>query len=657
MILARLLAAARAQRTQRVLPDGRAIWVSQIFPASETTPEMPTASFVEQHAHTAIPSHFHAVNQFQVLVEGQGTLGKRAMHAWTVHYTNGFTGYGPLCAAAADMAFFTLRNRHDAGGARYFPAGQSFMQPAPKRHHLVGPLSLSSPAALHRRQHTTRDLVLAQEDDGLAAWLLRLGPNMRTHAPDPAHGGGQYFLVAGGTLLHEGARLPRLSCLYVSADTDRFVLHSGVEGLEILLLQFPIAEASASQPGTRSRPQRRPYARTGTGNAAVSRPSGGHAKPTTAHPEHVALVQQGATAIAAWRDTHPGERLRLAQVDLAGADLRGANLHGARLSEAILDGANLVGANLQQADLRAASLLEADLTGARLQQASLVRAHLARAHLLWARLPRAHLHGAHLHEAHLQDANLQRAYLVGTDLSGANLCGAYLERADLQWANLQETILRGARLQEANLHESVMGSTMFGHTHLHGAQGLDTCRHQAPSPLDIGTCAGSGSLPAEFLRGCGWSDTLIASLAAPLLAPLVSTSIERSLALPTAYQQAGLLLLASVSTVLCQQHPDIPIHCHLAHSGPMVRLLVDIPRGARETVEQTLQAYGGVMAEYQPPAAWLDDAVRSATCVSTWKTWPRRCASSATFPWCGATACPAAPDGGRAAAPTAPTRG
>ena len=119
MILARVLAAARTQRTQRVLPDGQAIWVSQIFPASATTPEMPTASFVEQRAQTAIPSHFHAVNQFQVLVEGQGTLGTRAMHAWTVHYTNGFTGYGPLCAAAAAMAFFTLRNRHDAGGARY----------------------------------------------------------------------------------------------------------------------------------------------------------------------------------------------------------------------------------------------------------------------------------------------------------------------------------------------------------------------------------------------------------------------------------------------------------------------------------------------------------------------------------------------------------
>jgi hypothetical protein len=174
MILAQALATVRAQRTPRVLPDGRTIWVSQVFPASGVTPEMPMASFVEQLPHTTIPAHFHAVNQFQVVVEGQGTLGKRAVHPWTVHYTNGFTGYGPLCAGAAGMAFFTLRNRWDVGGARYFPADQAFMQPAPKRHHLVGPLLLSSAAALQSRQQATCDLVLAQEDDGLRCrWPIR----------------------------------------------------------------------------------------------------------------------------------------------------------------------------------------------------------------------------------------------------------------------------------------------------------------------------------------------------------------------------------------------------------------------------------------------------------------------------------------------------
>jgi hypothetical protein len=114
----------------------------------------------------------------------------------------------------------------------------------------------------------------------------------------------------------------------------------------------------------------------------------------------------------------------------------------------------------------------------------------------------------------------------------------------------------------------------------------------------------------DFLRGCGWSDAEIASLVGRLQEPPVSACIERSLSLPTAYQQAGLALLTSVSSVLRQQHPDIPIHCRLVPRWPMVRLLVDIPVGARETVEQTLQAYGGVMAERQPPTAWRVDPVQ-----------------------------------------------
>jgi hypothetical protein len=43
----------------------------------------------------------------------------------------------------------------------------------------------------------------------------------------------------------------------------------------------------------------------------------------------------------------------------------------------------------------------------------------------------------------------------------------------------------------------------------------------------------------------------------------------------------------------------------------MVRLLVNIPVRARQTVEQTLQAYGGVLAEPQRPVAWLADTVQA----------------------------------------------
>ena len=74
MILAQPLAVACAQRTPRVLPDGQTIWVSQVFPASGATPETPMASFVEQLAHTMIPTHFHAVHSTRLHMPGRSPM-------------------------------------------------------------------------------------------------------------------------------------------------------------------------------------------------------------------------------------------------------------------------------------------------------------------------------------------------------------------------------------------------------------------------------------------------------------------------------------------------------------------------------------------------------------------------------------------------------
>jgi uncharacterized protein YjbI with pentapeptide repeats len=330
-----------------------------------------------------------------------------------------------------------------------------------------------------------------------------------------------------------------------------------------------------------------------------------------ANPEHVALVRQGANAIAAWREAYPGERLDLEKADLIGADLRGANLQRAKLHEAHLREADLSGAHLQNAGLRAAHLVGANLHGAHLQQAYLVRANLEHACLSWARLQRAHLHGAYMEAAHLQEANLQRAHLPWVYLVHAELGGAYLERADLQWANLHEANLAGAHLQEANLLEIVVGNTTFANTNLNGAQGLDTCRHLGSSPLDLGTLAKSGILPAAFLRGCGWSAALIGSVSELLHERPLRAAIERTIALPPEYQQVGLPLLAYFDTILRQQHPDIPAHLRIEPAGQLVRLLVDTPIGHCETVEQTLQAYGAVVAGHTTPEAWLVDPVRA----------------------------------------------
>jgi hypothetical protein len=243
MILTKSSVEARAYPAHVVHADGRESWVWRFFTAAAETPDQPVAFLVDKKAHAIVPPHFHEVPQFQVIVEGHGTLGKQEVQPLTLHYTNAYTGYGPICAAEDGIAFFTLRNQFDVGGARYFPAGRSFMKPAPKRHRVSDHLVVSDVASRHSRQSAIMETVFAPEPDGLAAWLLRAAPGTSTPTPAPAQGGGQYVLVAAGTLLHDGMTFPRLSCLYVSSHEEPLALQAAADGLEVLILQFPISAA------------------------------------------------------------------------------------------------------------------------------------------------------------------------------------------------------------------------------------------------------------------------------------------------------------------------------------------------------------------------------------------------------------------------------
>jgi hypothetical protein len=243
MPLTKSIAEARAHCRHLVHADGRESWVSRFFTASADAPARPVAFLVEKKAHAIVPPHFHEVNQFQVIVAGHGKLGKQDVQPFTVHYTNGFNGYGPISAAESGIAFMTLRNRFDPGGARYFPAGRSFMKPAPKRHRVSGHLALSDAAALKNRRSEVLESVFAPESDGLASWFLRAAADSTTYAPEPVHGGGQYVIVAAGTLVQDGMEFPPLSCAYVASHEGPMTLQAGSNGLEVLILQFPVAEA------------------------------------------------------------------------------------------------------------------------------------------------------------------------------------------------------------------------------------------------------------------------------------------------------------------------------------------------------------------------------------------------------------------------------
>lgn len=78
------------------------------------------AYLVGQKAEKLRP-HYHEVDQFQVVLDGSGRLGRHAIGAGTVHYSDAYTVYGPIFADAPDgLSYFTLR-LDPAAGLNYMP--------------------------------------------------------------------------------------------------------------------------------------------------------------------------------------------------------------------------------------------------------------------------------------------------------------------------------------------------------------------------------------------------------------------------------------------------------------------------------------------------------------------------------------------------------
>ncbi len=121
------------------------------------------------------------------------------------------------------------------------------------------------------------------------------------------------------------------------------------------------------------------------------------------------------------------------------------------------------------------------------------------------------LTGANLVFANLSGANLFGANLAGANLHRVNLIDAELTDANLTQADLTEAIFVETRLLETDFTNAVFGRTVLANLHLQGCKNLSTISHKQTSTLGIDTLLRSkGTLPVEFLRGVGLSESFIA---------------------------------------------------------------------------------------------------------------------------------------------------
>ncbi|HJU31788.1 MAG TPA: hypothetical protein VJ740_10040 [Hyphomicrobiaceae bacterium] len=247
-------AAEALQRARQVEVNGRQYTLAEYVGAAPTKgiyvagnevndDGLPQAFLVIQPPGAVTPAHFHEPNQFQVFVEGGGRIGAHPTTPLTVQYANGHTPYGPIVASEAGIQYFTLRQRWDPG-AKYLPASRDMLVAGGQRARVKGGLASGNDG---ERTGESIETVFATEPDGLAGWLYRLGPDNACTLPDPSAGGGQYLVVVGGALRAEGRTLGRHAVLFLSPEEPAFQAVPAGDGLDLLVLQFPVAAAAANQ--------------------------------------------------------------------------------------------------------------------------------------------------------------------------------------------------------------------------------------------------------------------------------------------------------------------------------------------------------------------------------------------------------------------------
>jgi rubredoxin len=197
------------------------------------------AFLAEGTPHRILRPHFHQVDQFQVICKGAGAMGRQPVEPGAVHFSRAYTPYGPISYSEKGLGFMTLRAHRDPG-AQYLPESREVLEKVsgrtPWQVTAVPDFDLDPGA----RGIAMKALDGVKDERGLAAYSVKMSAGARGFAPDPSKGDGQYILVMKGGIVHEGTLKKGLAVIWVGRNEGPFELVAGPEGMEAIVLNFPV---------------------------------------------------------------------------------------------------------------------------------------------------------------------------------------------------------------------------------------------------------------------------------------------------------------------------------------------------------------------------------------------------------------------------------
>ena len=220
--------------------NGGDFWRMQLIDHPRDRVDAPEAFVIEGDPGRQLRTHFHDVDQFQIITSGSGTLGRHTLVARGVHFAGAYTPYGPILSGQEGLGYLTLRARRDPLIAQYLPECRDKLAGIPGRspwqHTTLPDFSAPSPGGDPDALMPIHGL---SEVHGLAAHSLCLQPGARLRAPNPSSGGCQFVVVLKGALVYRGVLRPALTVVFVARNEPAFEVQAGPRGLEALILGFP----------------------------------------------------------------------------------------------------------------------------------------------------------------------------------------------------------------------------------------------------------------------------------------------------------------------------------------------------------------------------------------------------------------------------------
>ncbi len=194
----------------------------------------PQGFLVERpYAGARIDPHFHDIDQFQVVVAGDGRIGKKEVRPVTFQYADAYTPYGPIIGRDDGISFFTLRNV--ASGGHFSMPGSKHLMPCRAGRNIAAVFEQGGPQPAEGE--VTREPLMDVQADGVYAEGIRFGGNAVAEGI-PNEAGGQYYLVCAGTLIANGKELTDKSLIRTNPGEKTPTLRAGSSGASVLALQF-----------------------------------------------------------------------------------------------------------------------------------------------------------------------------------------------------------------------------------------------------------------------------------------------------------------------------------------------------------------------------------------------------------------------------------